>query len=39
MFDKLSLEVAEVGPYPIVYREHKGPYDGVKFASMTYTVT
>jgi AraC family transcriptional regulator len=32
MFDKLSLEVAEVGPYPIVYREHKGPYDGVKFA-------
>lgn len=32
MFDKLSLEIAEVGPYPIVYREHKGPYDGVKFA-------
>jgi hypothetical protein len=32
MFDKLSLEIAEVGPYPIIYREHKGPYDGVKFA-------
>jgi hypothetical protein len=32
MFDRLSLEVAEVGPYPIVYRENKGPYDGVKFA-------
>jgi hypothetical protein len=32
MFDKLSLEVAEVGPYPIVFREHKGSYDGVKFA-------
>jgi AraC family transcriptional regulator len=31
MFDKLSLEIAEVGPYPIVYREHKGPYDGVRF--------
>ncbi|MGB7567366.1 MAG: GyrI-like domain-containing protein [Chitinivibrionales bacterium] len=32
MFDKLSLEIAEAGPYPIVYREHKGPYDGVRFA-------
>jgi hypothetical protein len=32
MFDKLSLEIAQVGPYPIVYREYKGPYDEVKFA-------
>lgn len=32
MFDRLSLEIAEVGPYPIVYREQKGPYTRIQFA-------
>lgn len=32
MFDRLSLKIAEVGPYPVVYREHRGSYHGVKFA-------
>jgi hypothetical protein len=32
MFDTVSLEIVEVGPYPVVYRDHKGSYDGVKFA-------
>jgi hypothetical protein len=29
MFDAVSLEISEVGPYAIVYKEHTGPYDGL----------
>jgi len=30
-FDKVELEEATVGPYHLLYREHRGPYEQVKF--------
>jgi hypothetical protein len=31
VFDSLRLSVQEVGPYALIYREHKGPVQGVRF--------
>jgi AraC family transcriptional regulator len=32
VFDTVNMKVAEQGPYSLVFREHKGPYRGIKYA-------
>jgi hypothetical protein len=32
VFDSVSMQTCEQGPYSLVFREYKGPYRGVKFA-------
>lgn len=32
LFDKLEIAVSEAGPYNLIFREHKGPYRGVRTA-------
>ena len=32
VFDAVSMQAGEQGPYSLVFREYKGPYRGVKFA-------
>lgn len=32
VFDAVSMQTGEQGPYSLVFREHRGPYRGVKFA-------
>ncbi len=30
IFDSVSFSIREAGPYNLVYREHKGPYTGIR---------
>jgi AraC family transcriptional regulator len=32
VFDTVTMSAGEMGPYCLVYREHRGPYRGVKYA-------
>ena len=31
IFDKADVTLRDAGPYNLIYREHKGPYKGVRF--------
>jgi hypothetical protein len=32
LFDSVKVSMDTTGPYALVYRQHKGPYGGIKFA-------